>query len=68
MSRLEHLVDLGIGEALDVDEGLLGDREEGLDGGESRVLYFLVGREGTAGVERVLGNSSGGKGNRVRGE
>ena len=53
MSRLEHLVDLGIGEALDVDEGLLGDREEGLDGGESRVLYFLVGREGTAGVERV---------------
>lgn len=46
MSRLEHLVDLGIGEALDVDEGLLGDREEGLDGGESRVLYFLVGREG----------------------
>jgi hypothetical protein len=62
VSRLEHLVDLGIGEALDVDEGLLGDREERLDGGESRVLYFLVGREGTAGVERVLGNSSGGKG------
>lgn len=39
--RLEHLVNLGVGQALDVDERLLGHRQEALDGGEASVFDFL---------------------------
>ena len=39
--RLEHLVDLGVGHALDLDEGLLGHSQQALHRGEARVLHFL---------------------------
>lgn len=40
--RLKHFVNLGVGQALDVDERLLGHREEALDGGEASVFDFLL--------------------------
>ena len=58
VGSLEHLVNLGIGEALDVDEGLLGHRQQGLDGRETRVFYFLRGRKKRRGWgERARGIS-----------
>ena len=40
---LEHLVHLRVGQALDLDEALLGNSQEGLDGAVARLLDFLRG-------------------------
>ena len=39
--RLEQLVNLGVGHALDLDQCLLGHRQQALHRGEARVSYFL---------------------------
>ena len=39
--RLQQLVHLRVGHALDIDECLLGNREEALHSGEAVVLNFL---------------------------